>query len=228
MWLFFFFKEKDNYKESWKLIYTCKPHKCCEKKSQEYFGRHILRASLVAQSVKNPPAMQETWIRSLGWEDSLEKGRATHSSILAWEILWTEEPGGLQPMGSQRVGHSWVTKPPPPTRRLRRHFPEDVAFGCPPGEKADVKVLVECRGWGWEGRELRQRGQHVQRPWDGKGHCALEEMKSRWEWITADSLLGPGEGFPLPLERNRVLQSLLGGQGWDQSSAFNKVLDHRE
>ena len=55
--------------------------------------------------VKNPPAMQETWALSLGWEDLLEEGMATHSSILAWRILWTEEPGGLQSMGSQRVGH---------------------------------------------------------------------------------------------------------------------------
>ena len=55
--------------------------------------------------VKNLPALQETWVRSLGWEDSLEKGVATHSSILAWEIPWTEEPGGLQSMGSQRVRH---------------------------------------------------------------------------------------------------------------------------
>ena len=49
----------------------------------------LLRASLVAQLVKNPPAMQETWVRSLGWEDPLEKGEATHSSILAWRIPWT-------------------------------------------------------------------------------------------------------------------------------------------
>ena len=57
---------------------------------------------------KNPPAMQETQeirVRSLGWEDSLEEGMATHSSILAWRIPWTEEPGGLQSTGSQRVGH---------------------------------------------------------------------------------------------------------------------------
>ena len=52
-------------------------------------------SSLVAQRVKNPPAKQETWIRSLGWEDPLEKEMATHSSILAWETPWTEEPGGL-------------------------------------------------------------------------------------------------------------------------------------
>ena len=54
--------------------------------------------------VKNPPAMQETWVHSLSWEDPLEKGMATNSSILAWRILWTKEPGGLQSMGSQRVG----------------------------------------------------------------------------------------------------------------------------
>ena len=58
----------------------------------------------MAQIVKNPPAMQETRIQPLGWEDPVEKGMATHSSILAWEIPWTEEPGGLQSMGSQRVG----------------------------------------------------------------------------------------------------------------------------
>ena len=62
----------------------------------------------MAQQVKNPPAMQETqeiWVRSLGQKDALEKEMATHSSILAWRILWTKEPGRLQSMGSQRVGH---------------------------------------------------------------------------------------------------------------------------
>ena len=63
------------------------------------------RASLVAQLVKNPPTMRETWVRSLGGEDPLEKGKATHSSILAWRIPWTEEPGRLQSMGLQRIGH---------------------------------------------------------------------------------------------------------------------------
>ena len=53
-------------------------------------------ASLVAQMVKNPPAMWETWVQSLGWEDLLEEGKATHSRILAWRISWTGEPGGLQ------------------------------------------------------------------------------------------------------------------------------------
>ena len=59
----------------------------------------------MAQTVKNPPAMQETGVQSLGREDSLEEGMTTHSSILAWRILWTEEPGDLQSMGSQRVRH---------------------------------------------------------------------------------------------------------------------------
>ena len=63
------------------------------------------RASLVAQVVKNLPAMQETRVQSLGWEDALGKEMATPSSILAWRILWTELPGGLQSMGLQRVGH---------------------------------------------------------------------------------------------------------------------------
>ena len=61
--------------------------------------------TLVAQTVKNLPAMQETQVRSLGWEDPLEKEMATHFSILAWKIPWTEVSGRLQSMGSQRVGH---------------------------------------------------------------------------------------------------------------------------
>jgi len=62
-------------------------------------------ASLVAQLLKNPPTMQETWVQSLGWENRLEKRIVTHPSIVAWRIPWTEEPGGLQSMRLQRVGH---------------------------------------------------------------------------------------------------------------------------
>ena len=65
----------------------------------------------MAQLVKNLPAMLETQVRSLGWEDFLEKAMANHSSILAWEIPWTEEPGRLQSMGLQRAGHDLVTDP---------------------------------------------------------------------------------------------------------------------
>ena len=67
-------------------------------------------AALVAQTIKNLPAMQEPQVQSLGWEDLLEWGMATHSSILAWRIPWTEEPGRLQFMRSQRTGHNWGTK----------------------------------------------------------------------------------------------------------------------
>ena len=63
------------------------------------------RASLVVQMVKRLPAVRETWVQPLGWEDPLEKEMATHSSTLAWKIPWMEEPGRLQSTGSQRVGH---------------------------------------------------------------------------------------------------------------------------
>ena len=66
----------------------------------------VFWAFLVAQMVKNLPAMGETWVRSLAREDTLEKGMASHTSILAWGIPRTEEPGGLQSMGLQRVGHN--------------------------------------------------------------------------------------------------------------------------
>ena len=68
------------------------------------------KSSLVAQMVKNLPAMQETQVHTLDQEDPLEKGTAIHSSILVWRIPWTEEPGGLQPTGSQRVRHDLATK----------------------------------------------------------------------------------------------------------------------
>ena len=80
----------------------------CEKqrlRRDHLFQLTFHNASLMAQSLKRLPTMQETWVRSLGREDPLEKEMATHSSILAWRIPWTEEPGGLQSTESQRVGH---------------------------------------------------------------------------------------------------------------------------
>ena len=68
-----------------------------------------MEASLMAQIIKNLPAMQEIQVWSLGWEDPLKKGIATHSSILAWTFPWTKEPDGPQFMGSQRIRHDWVT-----------------------------------------------------------------------------------------------------------------------
>ena len=77
---------------------------------------------LVAQMVKNLPVVQETQVRSLGWEEPLEKGIATHSSILTWRIPWTEEPGGLWSMGLQRVGYGLATKPPSPWKSSLASF----------------------------------------------------------------------------------------------------------
>ena len=78
----------------------------CGVSEGQFDGNIKLGASLVAQRLKRLPAMRETWVRSLGQEDPLEKEMATHSSILAWRIPWMEKPGGLQSMGSQRVRHN--------------------------------------------------------------------------------------------------------------------------
>ena len=66
---------------------------------------HVVKKQLVAQMLRSPPAVQETWVQSLGQEDPLEKGKATHSSILAWRIPGMGEPGGLPSLGSHRAGH---------------------------------------------------------------------------------------------------------------------------
>ena len=71
--------------------------------------KHLLSICWYHVRLKHLPAMRETQVRSLGWEDPLEKTMATHSSTLAWKIPWTKEPGRLQSMGPQRVGHNWVT-----------------------------------------------------------------------------------------------------------------------
>ena len=74
----------------------------CKEYKNSILQKTTGRPSLVAQ---NLPAIQETWVQSLGWEDRLEEGMTTHSSILAWRLPWTEEPGGLQSMGLKRVRH---------------------------------------------------------------------------------------------------------------------------
>ena len=85
---------------------TTKKKKKKIKYSSFPLNRGYLAASLVAETVENPPATQETWVQSLGWEDPLEEGMGTHSSTLAWRNPWTEGPGGLQSMGLQRVRHN--------------------------------------------------------------------------------------------------------------------------
>ena len=102
-------------KEMQWIVHSSFSIRCCRELQINFLANPItrnsqdVRASLVAQMVKNLPAMQETWIPSLGWEDPLEKGVVTPSSSLAWRIPWSEEPGGLQFMGSQRVEHDWAT-----------------------------------------------------------------------------------------------------------------------
>ena len=96
-------------------------------KNKEPFTK--IWAFLVAQTVKRLPTMRETQVRSLGREDPLEKWMATHSSILAWKIPWTEEPGRLQSLGSQRVQHHLATKPP-----IR------ISKGCNPTQKWQMGV----------------------------------------------------------------------------------------
>ena len=104
-------------------------------------------ASLVAQSVKNLPAVQETRVQSLGWEDPLEKEMAPHSSTFAWKIPWTEEPGRLQSMGSWRVGHEWATSLSLFTfMHWRRKWQPTPVFL--PGESQGRGSLVGCPLWG--------------------------------------------------------------------------------
>ena len=78
----------------------------------------------MAETVKNMPAMWETWVQSLGLEDPLAKGMATHSSILAWRIPWTEEPGGLQSMGSQKIEHDLATNTRTPQLKSHCEVPQ--------------------------------------------------------------------------------------------------------
>ena len=91
------------------ILYFYKVKKKLKKLSKRLLSESNTRASLVAQMVKNMPAMQEARVWFLGGKDPLEKGIATHSSIFAWKILCTEEPGGLQSMGLQKVRHNWAT-----------------------------------------------------------------------------------------------------------------------
>ena len=103
--------------------------------------------SLVDQLVNNPPAMRETLVRSLSWDEHLEKGTATHSSTLAWKIPWMEEPGRLQSMGSQRIRHDWATSLSLFTfKHWRRKWQPTPVFL--PGESQGRWSLVGCHLWG--------------------------------------------------------------------------------
>ena len=120
------------------------------------------RASLVAQRLKRLTPMQETWVRSLGQEDPLEKEMATHSSILAWRISWTEDPGRLQSTGWQRVGYDWATSLSL-SRKARTELCRAWMPGCREGRAYPVWLLNELRpyrlGTGhWEPSKLSING----------------------------------------------------------------------
>ena len=129
-------------------------------------------ASLLAQSVKNLPAVQEFRVRSLGWEDPVEKEMATHSSILAWKISWTEEPGGLQSMGSQRVRHDWATN----TYLLTMRIPYREIL---PSQQSEGRLLWGSVHWTELWRMSRhQLGQVAE---NGEGRNDLPGRKE-WMW----------------------------------------------
>ena len=102
---------------AWGIPWTEEPGRMqsmgLQRRTQEHTHTHTHRVTVwlkVAQLVKNPPSKQETWVRSLCWEDPLEEEMATHSSILVWEIPWIEEPSKLQSMETKRVRHNLETK----------------------------------------------------------------------------------------------------------------------
>ena len=133
--------------------------------------------------VKHPPAMWETRVRSLDWEDPLEKETATHSSTLAWKILWTEEPGRLQSMESQRVRHNWTTSLyfiegylDSWVRKIcwrRYRLPTPVFLGFP-GGSASKKICLQCRRLGFDpwGGTIPWRRERLPTPvfWPRKFH----------------------------------------------------------
>ena len=122
----------------------------------------IVWTSLLAQMVKSLPATQKTWVRFLGWEDPLEKGMATHSSILAWRIPWTEEPGGLQSMDSQRVRHDWAT--------FTGHFWAGFSKNCSRNDHSQnlqevgFSVLLLTEDYRWRGEVAQWRAQGAGEP----------------------------------------------------------------
>ena len=110
------------------------------------FASPMPESFLVVQLVENPPAVWETWVRSLGWEDPLEEGKATHCRILAWRIPWTVQPSGLQSMGSQRVGHGGATNTPSPVPEGRDGCSRMSSLAAP-GTTPPRSLLFCCPRW---------------------------------------------------------------------------------
>ena len=146
--------------------------------------------SRVAQMVKHLPAIRETQVWSLGWEDLLEKEMATHSSIPAWRIPGMEEPGRLQSMGSQRVGHDWATSLHLYTSFWRRQWPPTPVLL--PGKSHGQRSLVGCSPWGRKVLDTTERLHfHFSLSCIGEGNgnplqCScLENPRDRGAWWAA-------------------------------------------
>ena len=136
----------------------------------------------MAQRLKRLPAMQETWVWPLGGEDPLEREMATHSSILAWRIPWKEEPGGLQSMGLQRVGHDWAT-----SLSLKREIKQKVSFLLIQDDGVDdTKATTSC----WTTIERRMpdipHPKTKKKPqWDGRmGTITIKSNPISNGWVT--------------------------------------------
>ena len=177
-----------DYKENWAPKNWCfwavvlektleSPLDCKEIQPVHPKGNHK-GSSLVVQMVKCLPAMQKTQIQSLGQEDPLEKEMAPHSSTLAWKILWTEEPGRLPSMESQRVGHDWVTS-------LYLYFTFN---GRTVAEAENSNTLgTWCkelthwkRPWCWEWLKARREG-------NGRGWDGWMASPTQWTWVWVNS-----------------------------------------
>ena len=119
-----------------------------DQSNDKWFQSQIqnVRASLMAQMVKNVPVMQETWVWSLGQEDPMEKGMATHSSILTWRIPWIEEPGKLQSTELKIVGHGWATNTYAHTHTHTQGFPCGSVVQSQPVHADDAGGLVWSLG----------------------------------------------------------------------------------
>ena len=134
---------------------------------------------LLAQTVKNLPAVQETQVWSLGQEDPLEKGMATHSSILAWIIPWTEDPGGLQSMGSQRVGHNWVTNAFTfSLLPLKAGWEREEARGAIPSPARACRHIhsLKLQAWG----EIKTKGSKI---WINPETACQQGQWGGWLWL---------------------------------------------
>ena len=148
-----------------------------------------VKTSLVVQMVKHLPTMWETWVQSLGQEDLLEKEMATHSSILAWEIPWTEEPGRLQSMELQRVGHDWATSPSPSPSCDRWINQGPVKVNClTQGSQGDWSEERECLEvvwqvlW-WSGAQAMENVLETGLYGQSSKGIRGKGIESLWKWI---------------------------------------------